>query len=92
MVQMGQAKSADAGDSIPDRSRRWTSSCKWNACAMDSGRIIQISEVIGLEGDVIPTNDIACVRYKEEDVHGEYWAPIGPPTHCKFKSRLAYYG
>src|SRR5690242_4901598 len=33
-------------------------------------RIVQISEVIGLEGDVITTNDIAAFEYKEEDVHG----------------------
>src|SRR6185312_11740887 len=33
-------------------------------------RIVQISEVIGLEGEVITTNDIAAFEYKEEDVHG----------------------
>src|SRR4051812_12717740 len=56
-------------------------------------RIVQISEVIGLEGDVITTNDIAAFEYQEEDVHGRI---IGSyrSTHAipKFKSRLSYYG
>ena len=56
-------------------------------------RIIQISEVIGLEGDVITTNDIAAFEYEHEDVHGRisgtYRSTNAVP---KFKSRLAYYG
>jgi pilus assembly protein CpaF len=56
-------------------------------------RIVQISEVIGLEGDVITTNDIAAFEYKEEDVHGRisgtYKSTQAIP---KFKSRLVYYG
>src|SRR5205814_5380070 len=55
-------------------------------------RIIQISEVIGLEGEVITTNDIAAFEYQEEDVHGRisgtYRSTQAIP---KFKSRLAYY-
>jgi pilus assembly protein CpaF len=56
-------------------------------------RIIQISEVIGLEGEVITTNDIASFEYKEEDVHGRisgsYKSSQAVP---KFKSRLVYFG
>ncbi|MET4320359.1 pilus assembly protein CpaF [Bradyrhizobium sp. RT5a] len=56
-------------------------------------RIIQVSEVMGLEGDVITTNDIAAFEYKEEDVHGRivgsYKSAHAVP---KFKSRLVYYG
>ncbi|MGY8661317.1 CpaF family protein [Bradyrhizobium sp. UFLA05-109] len=56
-------------------------------------RIIQISEVIGLEGDVITTNDIAAFEYEHEDVHGRisgtYRSTNAVP---KFKSRLSYYG
>ncbi|WFU22282.1 CpaF family protein [Bradyrhizobium sp. CB1717] len=56
-------------------------------------RIIQVSEVIGLEGDVITTNDIAAFEYQEEDAHGRisgtYKSTRALP---KFKSRLAYYG
>jgi pilus assembly protein CpaF len=56
-------------------------------------RIVQISEVIGLEGDVITTNDIAAFEYQLEDVNGQisgtYRSTQAIP---KFKSRLAYYG
>jgi len=56
-------------------------------------RIVQISEVVGLEGDVITTNDIAAFEYQEEDVHGRisgtYKSSQAVP---KFKSRLVYYG
>lgn len=56
-------------------------------------RIVQISEVIGLEGEVITTNDIAAFEYKEEDVHGRISGTYRS-THAvpKFKSRLVYYG
>ncbi|MCK1456023.1 CpaF family protein [Bradyrhizobium sp. 35] len=56
-------------------------------------RIIQISEVIGLEGEVITTNDIAAFEYQEEDVNGRisgsYKSNLATP---KFKSRLVYFG
>ncbi|MGY3590513.1 pilus assembly protein CpaF [Bradyrhizobium sp. USDA 4341] len=56
-------------------------------------RIVQVSEVIGLEGEVITTNDIALFEYKDEDVHGRisgtYRSTNAVP---KFKSRLVYYG
>ncbi|MGY4286189.1 pilus assembly protein CpaF [Bradyrhizobium sp. LM2.7] len=56
-------------------------------------RVIQINEVIGLEGDVITTNDIAVFEYKEEDVQGRISGSYRS-THAvpKFKTRLAYYG
>jgi len=56
-------------------------------------RIVQISEVIGLEGEVITTNDIALFEYKEEDNHGRV-VGIYKSTNAvpKFKSRLVYYG
>ncbi|WP_262049131.1 CpaF family protein [Bradyrhizobium sp. Bra78] len=56
-------------------------------------RIVQVSEVMGLEGDVITTNDIAVFEYKEEDAHGRiigsYKSAHAVP---KFKSRLVYFG
>jgi pilus assembly protein CpaF len=56
-------------------------------------RIVQVSEVTGIEGDVITTNDIALFEYKEEDTHGRvsgtYRATFAVP---KFRSRLVYYG
>lgn len=56
-------------------------------------RIVQISEVVGLEGEVITTNDIAVFEYHDEDVHGRiqgtYKSTKAVP---KFKSRLVYYG
>ncbi|MBR0830199.1 CpaF family protein [Bradyrhizobium manausense] len=56
-------------------------------------RIVQISEVVGLEGEVITTNDIAAFEYQDEDVHGRitgtYRSNLAAP---KFKSRLVYYG
>ena len=56
-------------------------------------RVVQISEVVGLEGEVITTNDIALFEFREEDVHGRilgaYRSTQAVP---KFKSRLVYYG
>jgi pilus assembly protein CpaF len=56
-------------------------------------RVIQMTEVIGLEGDVITTNDIAAFEYQEEDVHGRILGTYRSTQAIpKFKSRLAYYG
>lgn len=56
-------------------------------------RIVQLSEVVSMEGDVITTNDLAAFEYQEEDVHGKikgaYRSTNAVP---KFKSRLVYYG
>ncbi|MBN8956103.1 MAG: CpaF family protein [Rhizobiales bacterium] len=56
-------------------------------------RIVQLTEVVGLESDVITTNDIALFEYKEEDAQGRISGAYRS-THAvpKFKSRLAYYG
>nr|WP_237179930.1 CpaF family protein [Rhodoplanes sp. Z2-YC6860] len=56
-------------------------------------RIVQISEVVGLEGEVITTNDIASFQYKEEDVHGRIFGTYkASPAVPKFNSRLVYFG
>jgi pilus assembly protein CpaF len=56
-------------------------------------RVVQISEVIGLEGEVITTNDIAAFEYEAEDVHGRISGSYRS-THAvpRFKSRLTYFG
>jgi pilus assembly protein CpaF len=49
--------------------------------------------VIGLESDVITTNDIAAFEYQEEDVHGRILGTYRSTNAIpKFKSRLGYYG
>ena len=69
MVQMGQVN-------LPSRAIRFQIVAALDIIVqverMRDGqrRIIQISEVIGLEGDVITTNDIALFEFQEEDVHG----------------------
>ncbi|RXT54076.1 CpaF family protein [Bradyrhizobium betae] len=56
-------------------------------------RVIQIAEVIGLEGEVITTNDIAAFEYEHEDAHGRISGTYrSTPAVPKFKSRLTYYG
>jgi pilus assembly protein CpaF len=56
-------------------------------------RIAQVSEVIGLEGDVITTNDIAIFQFHEENAQGRivgsYKSTQAIP---RFSSRLAYFG
>jgi pilus assembly protein CpaF len=56
-------------------------------------RIVQISEVTGMESEVITTNDIALFEFQEETaqggVTGAYKSTMAVP---KFKSRLVYYG
>lgn len=56
-------------------------------------RIKQITEVIGLEGDTITSNDIAAFEFKGDDAHGNiiggYTSTQGQP---KFLHRLAYFG
>ncbi|MEY9248674.1 Flp pilus assembly CpaF family ATPase [Bradyrhizobium elkanii] len=92
MVQMGQAN-------LPPRAIRTQIVAALDLIVqverMRDGarRIVQISEVVGLEGEVITTNDIAVFEYKEEDVHGRIQG-VYKSTNAvpKFKSRLAYYG
>lgn len=56
-------------------------------------RIMQISEILGLEGEVITSNDIARYEYQDDDaqgrISGSYSSMHSPP---KFKNRLIYYG
>jgi pilus assembly protein CpaF len=56
-------------------------------------RVTQLTEVCGLEGDVITTNDIALFEFGHEDVQGRivgrYHSPQALPG---FFSRLAYFG
>jgi pilus assembly protein CpaF len=56
-------------------------------------RIVQISEVTGMESDVITTNDIALFEFQEETAQGRikgvYRSTMAVP---KFKARLVYYG
>ncbi|HTI81072.1 MAG TPA: CpaF family protein [Acetobacteraceae bacterium] len=55
-------------------------------------RIMQVTEVVGMEGDVITTNDIAAFEFQDEDPEGRivgvYRSTQAVP---RFKSRLAYF-
>ena len=92
MVQMGQVN-------LPSRAIRFQIVAALDVVVqverMRDGqrRIAQITEVVGLEGDVITTNDIAAFEFQHEDVHGQIWGAYRS-THAvpKFKSRLAYHG
>src|SRR6201987_2386419 len=56
-------------------------------------RVQSIVKIVGLEGDVITTNDTAAFEYKEEDVHGRIVGTYRSTNAIpKFKSRLVYYG
>jgi pilus assembly protein CpaF len=56
-------------------------------------RVVQVTEICGMEGDIITTNDIATFRFKHEDgqgrIVGEYVSTQAIP---KFMSRLTYFG
>jgi len=56
-------------------------------------RIVQITEVVGLEGEMVTTNDIASFEFKQEDVHGRISGTY-KSSHAvpKFNSRLVYFG
>ena len=92
MVQMGQVN-------LPSRSIRFQIVAALDLIVqverMRDGqrRIVQITEVVGLEGDVITTNDIALFEFEQEDVHGRikgaYRSTQAVP---KFKNRLVYFG
>jgi pilus assembly protein CpaF len=56
-------------------------------------RVVQINELVGLEGDVITTNDIAVFEFQQEDAHGRVrGAYKSTQAIPRFKSRLAYHG
>jgi pilus assembly protein CpaF len=56
-------------------------------------RIVQVAEVVSMEGEVITTNDIAVFQFQEETaqgrITGHYQSTMAVP---RFKSRLAYFG
>jgi pilus assembly protein CpaF len=56
-------------------------------------RIMQVAEVVSMEGEVITTNDIAVFEFQEENaqgrISGHYQSTLAIP---RFKSRLAYFG
>ena len=56
-------------------------------------RLTQVTEICGLEGDVITSNDIAAFQFDHEDaqgrIHGKYTSPQAIP---RFMSRLAAFG
>ena len=56
-------------------------------------RVTQITEICGLEGDIVTTDDVAVFEFREDDkqgrVIGQYIAPRPFPG---FLSRLAYFG
>jgi pilus assembly protein CpaF len=56
-------------------------------------RVVQMSEVIGMEGEVITTNNIALFEFQQENaqgrISGAYKSTQAVP---KFRDRLAYFG
>jgi pilus assembly protein CpaF len=56
-------------------------------------RIVQVTEICGMEGDVITTNEIATFKFSHENANGRiiggYVSPMAIP---KFMDRLAYFG
>ena len=56
-------------------------------------RVMQLTEVCGMEGEVITTNDVALFEYQQEDaqgrISGTYKSTQAIP---KFKKNLAYFG
>jgi pilus assembly protein CpaF len=56
-------------------------------------RVAQVSEIVGMEGDVITMNDIARFEYVDEDQHGRLRGIYrSTPAVPKFRDRLAYFG
>jgi pilus assembly protein CpaF len=56
-------------------------------------RLTQLTEVCGLEGEVITTNDIVKFEFKEEDKQGRIVGSyVAPHPHPVFMDRLAYFG
>jgi pilus assembly protein CpaF len=56
-------------------------------------RLMQITEICGLEEDVVTTNDVALFKFSHEDakggIVGQYASSLAIP---KFNERLAYFG
>lgn len=56
-------------------------------------RIKQITEIVGMEGDVITTQDLFTYKFTGEDENGKLignWSPTGVRPH--FMSKAEYYG
>jgi pilus assembly protein CpaF len=58
-----------------------------------SRKVVQVTEICGLEGDVVTTNDVAVFKYNHDDaqgrIQGDYHSVQAVP---KFLDRLAYFG
>jgi pilus assembly protein CpaF len=56
-------------------------------------RVTQVTEICGIEGDIITTNEIAAYKFSHDDANGRlvgsYVSPLAIP---KFMTRLAYFG
>jgi pilus assembly protein CpaF len=92
MVQMGQVN-------LPSRAIRFQIVAALDIIVqverMRDGqrRIAQITEVVGMEGDVITTNDVAAFEFQHDDAHGRIWGAYRSTQAIpKFKSRLTYHG
>jgi pilus assembly protein CpaF len=56
-------------------------------------RVVQVTEVCGMEEDVITTNDVAIFKYSHEDSQGRLFGSyISSMAVPKFNDRLAYFG
>ena len=56
-------------------------------------RVIQVTEICGLEDDVITTNEVAAFKFSHEDFQGRIiGAYVSPMATPKFSERLAYFG
>jgi pilus assembly protein CpaF len=56
-------------------------------------RVTQVTEVCGLEGDVITTNDLLAFEFEREDAQGVIMGHYRPPAvRPAFFSRLEYFG
>ena len=94
MITMGGYSLPSQDHPRDDRRPRSTSWCRRRACATASRKITHITEVIGMEGDVIITQDLFVYEMTGEDAHGNLIGAhkstgIGRP---KFWDRARYYG
>jgi pilus assembly protein CpaF len=56
-------------------------------------RLVQLTEICGMEGDIITTNDIALFEFGHEDAQGRIFGKYtSTPAQPRFLSRLAYFG
>ena len=56
-------------------------------------RLVQLTEICGMEGDTITTNDVATFEYQNEDANGRLVGRYSSPQVLPgFLPRLAYFG